>query len=286
MKSISRLAPFAVLALLVAPMFARAQPNAGPYVPTPNEIVNEMLKLADVRPGDYLIDLGSGDGRIVITAAEKFGARGFGVDIDPELVKHANDMAAKAGVADRARFEQRDLFQMPLREATVLTLYLLPGIVTQLVPKIFAEMRPGARVVSHDYPLSPWMPDRHLNLDVPEKMHISGTTRTVLYLYTVPAQIGGEWRLELPAMLARGPARLAIKQEPFRVSGTAVVGGASATLQKLVVRGEQVMFAIPGLGGRKQALQFTGKAQGDAIEGTVALPGGAAPWRATRSGTR
>jgi hypothetical protein len=274
----------AVLAAAALATLAQAQPNAGPYVPTPEEIVSEMLKLADVRAGDFLIDLGSGDGRIVITAAEKFGARGFGVDIDPDLVKHANQMAVKAGVADRVRFEQRDLFQTPLGDATVLTLYLLPGIVTKLVPKILAEMRSGTRVVSHDYPLSPWTPDRHLTLDVPEKMHISGTTRTVLYLYTVPAQIGGEWRLELPEALARGPARLAIKQAPDRLSGTAIVGGANVAIEKLTVKGEQVAFAISGLGGRKQALRFTGKAQGDAMEGTIALQnGGAVPWRATRA---
>ena len=146
----------------LVPFLGRAQQNAGPYVPTPKAIVDEMLQLADVRAGDFLVDLGCGDGRIVITAAQRFGARGFGVDIDPQLVKLASDSAAKAGVAERVRFVQRDLFQTGLEEATVLTLYLMPGIVAQLVPKILAEMKAGARVVSHDYPLVPWKSDRHV----------------------------------------------------------------------------------------------------------------------------
>jgi Methyltransferase domain len=266
----------------LAPCIGHAQQNAGPYVPTPSEIVDEMLKLADVRTGDYLFDLGSGDGRIVLTAAERFGTRGFGVDIDAELVKYANQRAAQLGLAERVRFEQRDLFETSLRDATVLTLYLLPHTVTQLVPKILAEMRAGARIVSHDYPLSPWTPDRHLTLNVPEKEYISGTTRTVLYLYTVPARIGGEWRFDLPDTLAGAPARLVIRQEAFRVTGTAIVGGKSVPLEKVTVRGEQVNFVL-SRGGGEQALQFTGSAQGDTMQGTVTVSGGAAQWRATRT---
>ena len=264
------------------PWLAHAQQNAGPYVPTPWKIVEEMLNLADIRADDFVMDLGSGDGRLVISAAERFGARGYGVDIDRELVKLANENAAKAGVAARVRFEERDLFETRLGEATVLTLYLLPHTVTQLVPRILAEMKPGARVVSHDYPLGPWQHDRHVQFDVAEKVEISGTTRTVLYLYTVPARIGGHWTLELPPALAAKPGRLQIVQEPFRASGTATVGGATHPLDKLAVRGEDVSFVIAGGAGRKP-LQFAGKARGDSIEGTVALPGGAAPWRATRT---
>ncbi len=286
----SRRRALAVLAVLAvaaaAPLAARAQQNAGPYVPTPWKIVDDMLKLADVRQDDYVMDLGSGDGRLVITAAERFGSRGYGVDIDPKLVELANRNAAKAGVADRVKFEKRDLFETSLGDATVLTLYLLPHTVTQLVPRILAEMKPGARVVSHDYPLGPWQHDRHVQFDVAEKVEISGTTRTVLYLYTVPARIGGHWTLELPAAMGAKPGRLQIVQEPFRASGTATLGGATHSLDKLAVRGEDVSFVIAAIGAGRKPLQFAGKARGDSIEGTVALPGGAAPWRATRTGSR
>ena len=273
----------AALGLAAAwPWLAHAQQNAGPYVPTPWKIVEEMLNLADIRADDFVMDLGSGDGRLVISAAERFGARGYGVDIDPQLVKLSNENAAKAGVAARVRFEERDLFETRLGDATVLTLYLLPHTVTQLVPRILAEMRPGARVVSHDYPLGPLQPDRHLQFELPEKVPISGTTRTVLYLYIVPARVAGDWTLELPPALGPKPVRVSILQQPGRVLGAATVGGAAAPLAKLVVRGEEVSFAIPNLGRRGQSVRFSGKVRGDVIEGVVALPGGEAPWRATR----
>ena len=267
------------------PWLAWAQQNAGPYVPTPWSIVDEMFKLADIRADDYVIDLGSGDGRLVIAAAQRFGARGYGVDIDPELVKLANESAKRDGVADRVRFEQRDLFFTNLGDASVLTLYLLPGIVTQLVPKILAEMKPGSRVISHDYPLVPWQPDRHLTFESLEKVNISGTTRTVLYLYTVPARLGGEWTLELPPALAAKPGRLHFAQQPVRTTGAAVVGNRNVALDKLSIRGEDLSFVVPGV-ARGQPAKFSGKARGDAIEGTVEYPNGSGPWRATRAGAR
>jgi hypothetical protein len=270
---------------MLAPSALRAQQvqqSAGPYVPTPSEIVEEMLKLAGVRADDFVVDLGSGDGRIVITAALRYGARGFGVDIDPKLVQLANDNATKAGVADRVRFEQRDLFQTALNEATVLTLYLLPRFVVQLVPKIVEEMPAGARVVSHDYPLTPWPSDRHLTFDVAEKVNISGTARTVLFLYIVPARIGGEWRLEVPETLTQAAVRLALRRTSFRISGSATVGGVATPLEKLTVHGTQVTFAIPNLGPSRQPVQFSGTATGDTMEGTAALPAGPVSWRALR----
>ncbi len=272
----------AIATAAAAPWLARAQQNAGPYVPTPWKIVDDMLRLASVRKDDFVMDLGSGDGRLVITAAERYGARGYGVDIDAGLVKIANENAAKAGVADRVRFEKRDLFETSLGEATVLTLYLLPHTVIQLVPRIRAEMRAGARVVSHDYPLGPWQHDRHLQYDLPEKVEISGTTRTVLYLYTVPARIGGEWRLELPAAATRQPVRLAIRQQPAGTEGSATVGNRQVALEGLKISGESVRFSIPGLGAGGKPLVLEGVARGGVIEGTATTPGAPAPWRASR----
>ena len=271
-----------IAALAAAPLAAAAQVNAGPYVPSPSVIVDEMLKLGAIRSDDYLIDLGSGDGRIPITAAQRFGARGYGVDINAELVKLANDNAARAGVADKVRFERRDLFETGLSEATVVTLYLLPGTVTQLVPKILAEMKPGARVVSHDYPLVPWTPDRFVQFDSPEKVAISGTTRTVLYLYTVPARVAGEWRLELPATVTKQPARLSITQHPFAAKGSATIGNRVVALDDLRITGEAVRFSIPAIGPAGKALVLEGTARGNVIEGAVTAPGAPAPWRATR----
>jgi len=263
-----------------APRRARAQQNAGPYVPTPWKIVDDMLKLAQVSKDDFVMDLGSGDGRLVITAAERYGARGYGVDIDPALVKLANDNAVKAGVAGHVRFEQRDLFETRIGDATVLTLYLLPHTVTQLVPRIFAEMRPGSRVVSHDYPLGPWQHERHLQYDLPEKVEISGTTRTVLYLYVVPARVGGEWRLEAPGAKLAG--RLKFEQSPVATRGSARIGSREVALEGVKVTGEAVRFAIPGAGAGGKPLVLEGFARGDAMEGTAAAPAAPAPWRATR----
>ena len=283
----------ALAAGATVPMLARAQQNAGPYVPTPWKIVDDMLKLAAVRKDDFVMDLGSGDGRLVITAAERYGARGAGVDIDAALVKLANDNAAKAGVADRVKFERRDLFETNLSEATVLTLYLLPHTVTQLVPRIFAEMRPGSRVVSHDYPLGPWQPDRHLQFDVPEKVDESGTTPTLLYLYIVPARVGGAWR-RAPGRGDEAAVRLTFEQHPVGTKGSATLGNRQVVLDGVKIAGESVRFAIPGLAPGGKPLVLDGVARGDAIEGTVerraarrrgARPGSAATdsWAAVES---
>jgi SAM-dependent methyltransferase len=246
-------------------------------VPTPQRIVDDMLWLAAVGPADFVMDLGSGDGRLVITAAQRFGARGHGVDIEAKLVRLANENAVKAGVADRVTFEQRDLFATDLGAATVLTLYLLPHTVTQLVPRILAEMRAGARVVSHDYPLNPWPADRQLQFELPEKAAISGTARTVLYLYTVPAKVGGAWRLELPAGVAPQPARLSFEQQAAGTMGSATIGTRRVALEGVRIGGEAVRFSIPGLGPGGQSLALDGVVRGDAIEGTAPPR-----WRATR----
>jgi hypothetical protein len=158
-----------------------------PYVPTPTTIVDRMLTLAKVGPKDYVIDLGSGDGRLVITAVAKYKARaGMGVEIDRDLVKLATDHAEKAGVADRVKFVAGDLFGADIEEATVVTLYLLPSMMGRVEEKLHKELKPGTRVVSHDYPLPSWKPVDVVTFETPEKIPISGTTRTVLLLYRVP----------------------------------------------------------------------------------------------------
>jgi len=178
---------FAICALL-APLPSAAEPVAGaPYVPTPTAIVDRMLTLAKVGPNDYLIDLGSGDGRLVITAVGKYKARGgMGIDLNPDLVKLATDNAQKAGVAGQVSFVAGDLFAADVEKATVVTLYLLPSMMSDVEAKLRKELKPGTKVVSHDYPLPTWKPVEVDKFDSQEKIPISGTTRTVLLLYRVP----------------------------------------------------------------------------------------------------
>src|SRR5512139_2815745 len=184
---------FLAAALLSAAAHAADKPpvNAGPYVPSPSSVVADMLTLAGVGPKDFVIDLGSGDGRIVLTAAKVFGARGFGVDINEKLVKEANEAAKLQGVADRASFTIQDLFKTNISKATVLTMYLLTNTVNMLKDKLLAELNPGTRVISHDYPLSGWIPERYVQMDLEDKVAISGVTTTLIYLYVVPAKADG-----------------------------------------------------------------------------------------------
>ena len=137
-----------------------------PYVPTPEEVVDEMLKVANVTKDDVVYDLGSGDGRIVITAVKKYGAkRGVGVDINPERIREANANAQAAGVTDRVKFVEQDLFEMDLKDATVVTLYLLPDVNLKLRPKLLRELKPGTRIVSHAFDMGDWTPEKTLTVD-------------------------------------------------------------------------------------------------------------------------
>jgi SAM-dependent methyltransferase len=277
----------AVLALCAAPpAFAQdlddSKDNiAGPYVPTPWVIVQEMLKLADIRGEDVVYDLGSGDGRLVITAAKRFGARGVGVELQSELVEMARVGAEREGVADRVKFVRGDLFETDIRSANVVMLYLLPRFVTRLVPKFRAELKPGTRIVSHDYPLAPWPPDKELAMDVPEKEMISGTSWTRLYYYVVPARVQGVWELILPKSLAGAPLVLQITQEPDAVGAVVRDGNNELYLRDLTVRGEQVRF---GLLYKGRLMAFEGTVAGDAMTGELRARDLRGPWTARHRG--
>jgi tRNA G37 N-methylase Trm5 len=147
------------------------------YVPTPPEVVDEMLSLAQVKKGDVLYDLGSGDGRIAVTAAKKFGIRAVGIDIDPDRIREAKENAKKAGVEKLVRFRNEDLFKADFREATVVTLYLLPDLNVKLRPRLWAELKPGTRVVSHQFDMADWKPEKTVELN--------GRT---IYFWTIPAR--------------------------------------------------------------------------------------------------
>jgi SAM-dependent methyltransferase len=249
--------------------------NAGPYVPSPQSVVADMLKLADIGPKDFVIDLGSGDGRIVLTAAKVFGASGFGVEIKDDLVKLSNEAAQKEGVADRVKFIKADLFNTDISRATVLTMYLLPNTVNMLKDKLLTELKPGTQVLSHDYPLAGWVPEKYVQWDLEDKVKISGVTTTLIYLYMVPAKVQGSWRATVPASLGKGPLTLSLRQQVTRVSGSAKLDGRDVALDDLKIRGEQISFALPS---KKAA--FTGTVKDDAIEGMVEAGGAKTPWSA------
>jgi hypothetical protein len=271
----------AVLLLASAVCAADLQPSkdAGPYVPSPQSVVSDMLRYADVGPEDFLIDLGSGDGRIVLTAAKVFGARGFGVEIKDELVKLSNEAARKEGLAERVRFIKQDLFKTDMSQATVVTMYLLPDTVNLLKDKFLEELRPGTRIVSHDYPLTGWIPEKYLQMDLEDKVQISGVTTTLIYLYVVPARVEGRWSARMPAAVSRKPAMLELKQQLTRVSGNARLDGKEVPLEALRLRGDRISFRLSGRRG-----EFTGQVKGKSIEGEVVNGSIRAPWSAALEG--
>jgi ubiquinone/menaquinone biosynthesis C-methylase UbiE len=162
--------------------------SGGPYVPTPQRVVETMLGMAAVTDRDFVIDLGSGDGRIVIAAAQKYGARGKGYDIDDQLVERSNTKARDLKLEQRVFFEQRDVLKADIREATVITLYLLPEMMQALRAKLLRELRPGTRIVSHDFDFGDWKPERTVQLELDEKYDVTGSWTSTIYLWTVPSR--------------------------------------------------------------------------------------------------
>ena len=253
--------------------------NAGPYVPSPQSVVSDMLRYADVNAKDFLIDLGSGDGRIVLTAAKVFGARGFGVEIKEDLVKRANESAKQQGLADRVKFMKQDLFKTDISQASIITMYLLPDTVNLLKDKFLTELKPGTRIVSHDYPLTGWIPEKYVQMDLEEKVQISGVTTTLIYLYVVPAKVAGNWTAQMPPAVSRTPATLSLRQQLTRVSGSARIDGQDVPLEDVVLRGDKLTFKFAGRKG-----EFTGQVRGNAIEGMFESGGNKSAWSAALKG--
>jgi SAM-dependent methyltransferase len=236
------------------------------YVPTPQNVVDKMLEVAKVTKDDYVFDLGSGDGRIPITAARSYGARGFGVDINAKLVAMARANAKAAGVADRVEFRQQDLFKTSVKEATVVGLYLFVWANEKLRPRLIGELKPGSRIVAHDFPVGEdWKPD------VEEEVE----NRTV-YLWYVPAQVGGNWQFSG----ASQPFTVQLRQKFQMIDGSATVDGRAIPLTKVLLRGDEIDFAVELESGKPT--QFRGRVAGDRIEPRAG--GGAAGWSALRKG--
>lgn len=274
----------AVVLLLAVPAVS-AQEGAGDvvYVPTPQHVVEAMLEIAKVGPSDTLIDLGSGDGRIVITAAKKHGARGVGVDLDRYLLKLANETARREGVADRAKFVEQDLFETELAAATVITTYLLPEMNLRLRPK-FLALKPGTRIVAHDYDIEDWPPESRRELDVPGKT-VGTPGKSHIFLYIVPARMAGEWR----SLVQHGRDTVAYEfsfdQEFQFVEGMARAGKGEGKIPEFSLQGDRLEFTTRlNVRGRAVDHRFVGNVKGDVIEGTIAIGQGAAlkqlPWTA------
>ena len=216
---------------------ALAQEPRVPYVPTPHDVVAKMLEMVRVTSSDYLIDLGSGDGRIVVTAAKKHGARGFGVDINPTRVAEAVENAQKNGVTDKVAFYQRDLFQTDLTQATVISLYLLPRVNLELRPKLL-DLKPGTRIVSHDFSMGDWKPDTFVQMHSREKYTGAGGDSEI-YFWLVPAKVAGVWRWELPLKGKPQTYAVTLNQTFQVVSGQVTVNGGSTPLQNVKLRGDE-----------------------------------------------
>jgi len=244
-----------------------------PFVVTPREIVERMLRMAEVGKDDYLIDLGSGDGRIVLTAAKVFGARGFGVEIKDELVRLSNEAAQKEGLADRVKFLRQDLFDTDFRQADVLTLYLLPDVNLALRPKILADLKPGTRVVSHDYDMREWRPDAQETLPAPGKT-VGLRKESAVYLWIVPARAAGRWELEIDAGGKRQRASLELKQQYQMLSGTVgVSGGGRASISDGKLRGDELRMTLPGGIVGEEPLELVGRIAGDGLSGSARREG-------------
>ena len=242
------------------------------FVPTPTAVVEQMLAVARVDKHDTLYDLGSGDGRIVIAAAKHRGATGVGIDIDPQRIAESRYNADTAGVAGRVEFRQADLFETDLRPATVVTLYLLPRLNIQLRPKLFEELRPGTRVVSHDFDMGEWAPDSTFSVD----------GRPVHY-WVMPAGVSGPWNVTTSLDGADGRYELRIDQDFQTLAGTATSGGRSMRIEGRV-SGEQLTFAlIDGAGDAAARVEFDGRVDGSGMSGSVRRGNTRrGTWRATR----
>jgi SAM-dependent methyltransferase len=255
------------------PAFSPTQGQEGKdviWVPTPDRLVTRMLKLAALEASDYVIDLGSGDGKIVIAAARDFGASGLGIEYNPDMVALSNRNAAAAGVAERARFVRADIFASDFSRATVITMYLLPHLNMRLRHRLMA-LEPGTRVVSHEFRLGNWTAD--------ETSRVGSAS---VHLWLVPANFGGDWQLRFPQRKGPSVATLAVEQTFQNFRGRIVFEDFETSFREPKVAGDTVRFAFTDEEGRLR--RFDGRIDGDNVTGTVYDGASGAPFTATRIG--
>ena len=269
-----RAIPKGVASVLAAAMLAACayaqQPDFKPHVgqqgkdvvwvPTPDEVVERMLLMAQTKPEDYVIDLGAGDGKIAIAAAKKFGARSMGVEYNPDMVAFAQKNAQAAGVVGKAQIVHGDIFVTDFTQATVLTMYLLPSLNMRLRPQILA-MRPGTRVVAHAFNMEDWEPDESSDVD----------GRRV-YFWVVPANIAGRWAVELSGGSGSEKVSLNFDQKFQKIEGVAYLGSVLAGLREPKLSGFRISFAYVDSRGVRR--DFTGRVTGATMEGSFRTDGG------------
>jgi len=258
-----------------------------PFVPTPAEVVQRMLAMAKIGKNDYVMDLGSGDGRVVREAARQYGARGLGVDQNAELVERSIELARREGVGDKVTFMVQDLFETDVSEASVVTMYLLPAVNLKVRPRLLANLRPGARVVSHDFDLGDWPADETAEVYSKEKYGGSGGTSKV-FLWVVPADVSGRWQWQLEFAGQKVDYDLRMTQRFQRVEADLRVDGQPRKLELVSLRGDNVEFTLVSeIKGSTVEQRFSGRVTADEIHGNAMLSGvrvqGVAEWSATRS---
>ena len=243
------------------------------WVPTPQALVDRMLQIAGVTAKDYVVDLGSGDGRTVITAAKKLGARALGIEYNPDMVELSKRNAAKEGVSGRASFMKADIFETDFGDATVITMYLLPQLNLKLRPKI-AGMKPGTRVVSHAFSMDDWQPDQ-----------IESVEGRTAYLWIVTAKVEGAWRWEISSSGPRS-YELMLRQHFQMVEGLVKADNKTGQVRNIKLRGDQITFSVMEFAGVETVIRrdFAGRVSGNSIEGTMKSPNGTGEvkWTATR----
>jgi len=242
-----------------------------PYVQSPTNVVDAMLSLAEVGPQDFVVDLGSGDGRIVIAAAKRYGARGLGIELDDTLVAESRASAAREGVSDRVAFLQQDIFVADFSDATVVTMYLLPEANLQLRPRILLELRPGTRIVSHDWDMADWPPERQVVVQAPEET-VGPRKESTVYLWIVPARVAGYWRGTLTGPQGEEPVLIEVLQRFQNVSATMwlphwhMAGSGHIPGDSVSVSLER--SGVPGFGPLRFTLRAAeGRLEGEAVDG-------------------
>ena len=235
------------------------------WVPTPEELVKRMLRMAQTTPNDFVIDLGSGDGRIAIAAGKKFNARAMGIEYNPDMVEVSNRNASKEGVAAKVRFVKADIFESDFSQASVITMYLLPGLNLKLRPKLL-DMKPGTRIVSHQFNMDDWLPDETTNIDGRRA-----------YFWLIPAKVAGTWRFQSGS----DGLDVTLEQKYQMLEGTVKLGTVNAGLRDARLAGDKIGFAFVDQGGVRR--DFTGKVSGNTMEGTMKLETGPeSRWTATK----
>ena len=233
-----------------------------PFVPTPYEVVDEMLRLAELKKGDILYDLGSGDGRIVIEAAKRAGIRAVGIDIDPERIAESRQNAREAGVKQLVEFRTQNIFEADFSPATVVTMYLLPDVNIRLRPAILRTLKPGTRIVSHSFDLDEWEPEKTIYV-------AAGLYPHTVYFWVVPANVSGVWEWKMNLNQKKIEARLEIEQHFQKFTGQLALGEQTIPVPESKVNGDLIEITVTPDSPKDTTLRFSGRAAQDKISGEI-----------------